>query len=530
MPSSSQSWLPGEITWVLILCFFLILSLLYNLGLNPLHFEEPRRALIGLEMQLNQNYWVPTQTGDFYYKKPPVYNWLLIFFTNMLGSQSEFAYRLVTPISLVLMSLLTFQAVKIHVGKREALYAALFTMVASHMYIHFSRLAEIDIFYSLITYAGFLSLYHFDAKQKAYTAFMITYILGAIGALTKGFPTLVFLGLSITAYLLLRGEWKRLFSGPHLAGVLVFFLLVGGYFAIYLRYNALENYFYYMWSQASERTVLENKLSKFFHHLYLFPVNLWLNLLPGSLLLIWGWHRGYMHTLRRHPFVAYCGLMILANIWVYWISPGTRPRYIYMFHPLLIILMVYGYFHRPTEERFWAKLGVILGGVLVFSLGIGAWTLPFIPNFEFIPRYEIYTISAITFAFALLLSWLYWQKKAYRFLCLVSALVLVRWVVNFTVIPDLAQEGLGKDMQDIAYAIYEEVGEAPLYLWEASEIHLTTVFYLERSRQKVLSRSASFQEGMYFLKDEEISLEEPFETLMEFISDGRTIYLIRKPD
>ena len=44
-------------------------ALFLNLGLEPLHFEEPRRAIVALEMELTGNWWVPKINGEYYFNK-----------------------------------------------------------------------------------------------------------------------------------------------------------------------------------------------------------------------------------------------------------------------------------------------------------------------------------------------------------------------------------------------------------------------------------------------------------------------------
>ena len=44
----------------------LAIALFTNLGLSPLRLEEPRRALVALEMLLNDNLIVPTVRNEFY--------------------------------------------------------------------------------------------------------------------------------------------------------------------------------------------------------------------------------------------------------------------------------------------------------------------------------------------------------------------------------------------------------------------------------------------------------------------------------
>ncbi|MDV7402029.1 glycosyltransferase family 39 protein, partial [Arthrospira platensis SPKY1] len=77
-------------------------ALLINLGLMTLIDDEALRAWVALEMQLSDNYIVPTVHGDFYYKKPPLYNWLLLGVFWLTGSMEEWAIRLPTVCFLLL--------------------------------------------------------------------------------------------------------------------------------------------------------------------------------------------------------------------------------------------------------------------------------------------------------------------------------------------------------------------------------------------------------------------------------------------
>ena len=57
------------------LLFLAIPPFFINLGLLPLFADEPTRANVALEMILSGNYSVPTIGGEYYYNKPPVYNY-----------------------------------------------------------------------------------------------------------------------------------------------------------------------------------------------------------------------------------------------------------------------------------------------------------------------------------------------------------------------------------------------------------------------------------------------------------------------
>jgi 4-amino-4-deoxy-L-arabinose transferase-like glycosyltransferase len=86
----------------------LLLGFFVHLGLSPLRLEEPRRALISLEMLFRDNWVVPTEMGEYYYKKPPVYNWVIGASYWLWGSQSEWAVRFLSVVSFVATGGLVF--------------------------------------------------------------------------------------------------------------------------------------------------------------------------------------------------------------------------------------------------------------------------------------------------------------------------------------------------------------------------------------------------------------------------------------
>jgi len=87
------------------LFFFIILlifpALFIHLGRVAFINDEAIRALVALEMDLSGNYIAPTLFGEFYYNKPPLYNWILLVFSKIYGSTNEFIARLPTVVFLL---------------------------------------------------------------------------------------------------------------------------------------------------------------------------------------------------------------------------------------------------------------------------------------------------------------------------------------------------------------------------------------------------------------------------------------------
>jgi 4-amino-4-deoxy-L-arabinose transferase-like glycosyltransferase len=251
-----------------------LIGLLLNLGVQPLYLEEPRRIMIAIEMAENGQYIAPTELGDFYYKKPPVFNWLLLLSTAVFGGYTEFAFRMPTVLSTIGMGLVIWWFAKPYLGSRNAWITGLLFVISSGIFFYFSLLAEIDIFYSLVTLVSLFCLFHYYQKQQYWAAFILTYLFGAIGALTKGPPSVLFLGFTIVGYLLWKRDWKRLFSLPHISGGLLFLAIFGGYLYAYSFYNPVPYFLQGLWGQSSEMTVLERpSVADLILHFFTFPLS-----------------------------------------------------------------------------------------------------------------------------------------------------------------------------------------------------------------------------------------------------------------
>ncbi|MEO0727709.1 MAG: glycosyl transferase, partial [Bacteroidota bacterium] len=80
--------------WLLILILVLIpLAFLVNLGVQPFIDDEGNRATVALEMIWSGNFITPTLHGEYYYNKPPLWNWILALSMWIHGGASEWAVR-----------------------------------------------------------------------------------------------------------------------------------------------------------------------------------------------------------------------------------------------------------------------------------------------------------------------------------------------------------------------------------------------------------------------------------------------------
>jgi 4-amino-4-deoxy-L-arabinose transferase-like glycosyltransferase len=506
----------------------LVASLFYNLGLAPLKHEEPRRALIALEMLFRDNWIVPTEFGEYYYKKPPLYNWVIIAGFKIFGNYSELAVRFLSIISFIGTGLLVFCFGQKYVSRTYGILAGLLTLCMVDILYYFSTTAgEIDLFYSLVTLASFFTIYYFYQKQQYYGLFIVTYLLGAIGTLTKGLPSVVFLGISLGIFFLYKGEFGKLFSLQHFAGLAVFLLIVGGYFLVYSQYNSLEGFYARdesLWSQASERTVLENGFTKFIKHFFSFPLITLKNIAPASLVLIF-LSKDVGRRFRENSFITFCLLILLANIVVYWISPGTRSRYLYMLYPLAVMGFTFLYTSYPVDEEKRHRYLALAVTVLSLMALLASLALPFIPVLAELDGMLLVTIlSSATLA---VLLWLSVRKQFNTVLLLILLAVIIRFIFGATVLPLRASKSSEAIDKADAARIAEIVGDAPLYMYAGENISRTTVFYLEAARQQVLPYCDATDTQSFFLASKALLEGKTYRLYHTFSYDEQAFGLIK---
>jgi 4-amino-4-deoxy-L-arabinose transferase-like glycosyltransferase len=472
-------------------------SLFINLGIQPVYLEEPRRAMVAMEMEENGNFIVPTQLGEYYYAKPPLFNWVIWASAKALGGYSGYALRLPTALSLIAMSLLLFALGRRYVNLAFGWYAALLFPTSIGLYFYFSLLGEIDLFYSMLTLGGFAAVFHYQQQGQYWRLFAVAYALAALGTLTKGFPSVVFLALSLLPWLWQVGELKRLFSWQHLLGILVFAGIVGGYALAYHRYNDIGSYLGYMLEESGGRTAAKNGGWELVKHFLVFPLEMAKDLPPGLLLLVFALRQDVRRLLARNPYLLFAALVFLSNYLPYWLSPGARQRYIYMLYPLVLMIGLYAYQHRQEVAAWRQRVFGVLAGVLIGGLALGCLALLFIPSLSFLP-YRL-PLSLLSFAVLAGVFWRHLQRPQLALVLLIIATAVGRLVFDLAVLPQRAREGGAYQDLRTAEQVAAIVGAAPFYLYADGRISFSTIFHLNRLRGQTLRRSREMVPGAYYL-------------------------------
>lgn len=511
-------------SWLNIIIFGAVLIALFlNMGVNAFYLEEPRRAMVGLEMVLNDNYIVPTYYGEFYYRKPPIFNWSLLASFKIFGA-TEWAARLITVLSLILMGVVNFKFVRKWSDRDTAWYSSLL-IICSAIFLYFmSHFAEIDMFYCLISYSGIIAMYHFYRKDQPYLMFIAVYGLGAIGLLTKGLPSIPFIGLTIGSFLLWKRNWRQVFGLSHLAGIAVFAALVGGYLYAYSQYNTLENYWGGVWGEASGRTMIKQSWLRLARHIVEFPFATLLDIAPAGLFAIFALRKGAIKRLFKEDLMAFCGIAWLANFLLYWSAPGAKGVYVMMLDPFLVVLCTKLYLNEAPQIKWMYPFMI---GFNAFLLGVVTVVLVAAPFIDFFEPIEGLWWQSIVFGLGMVgIWWIWWKTKGKVLQWLILALLIGRIGFDVLVLPMREWDGRHGRFKKDALKIAELSEGQTVRIWggvldEGAFAH-HFAFYLEREKEEILRWSDQKDCDAFFLgleRDQDLSQVEVFHRFLNWNHD-----------
>ena len=416
--------------WILLVTVAILLpfALFLNIGLMPLISDEPTRAIVTLEMILSGNYITPTINGEFYYNKPPLFNWILAGFVHMSGRQDEFIFRLPTVISLILTGITVFIMSRKSLGRFYAIIAGLMLVTSARILFWDSFQGLIDITYALLTLGSFFALYQFSFRQKYLLMFIITYALAAGGFLMKGIPSVAFQGISLLIWMLHEKTVRKLFSFQHLAGIAVFLLITGTYYAVYLQTNSLQDVFSTLLDQSNRINDKEGTLLSWFSHLFIFPFEMVYEFAPWTLLLLLLFDRKVRNQIFDQKFFRFCLLIFLSNIIIYWVSADMRPRYLFMLFPLLFIILTKAYKEASTLKT---RMFRFINSILLAMTVLASFSLLIYPFWKETMNFSgVRAITLLLFLIAGLASYASVKLPQFRLWLLVIVLISVRTGFN----------------------------------------------------------------------------------------------------
>lgn len=461
----------------------LLPALFINLGYLPFFIadDEATRALVALEMIIRDQYSFSTLNGQFYYFKPPLFNWFVALFFNISGSYSEYVARIPNVIGLILFGLSIFLFARKHYNTKQAAIISLAFITSGRMLFWESFMCLIDITFSFLVFTVFMVIYHFNEKGKYYSLFIYAYILTALAFLMKGLPALVFLGITLLVFFIYTKRFRYLLRGSHFIGILIFLIIIGAYYANYLVHNPNLVVLNVLWTESTGR-ITDYTFFDVIIGFLKFPVDMWYHFLPWTLLIIFFIKKGFWKEVFRNPFMKYCFLILIFNIIPYWIAPGVYPRYILMLIPLFFFMLFAFYFKYKDQLRIQTRIFDIVFLIVLILLSISFLAFPFWEKTSAYPM--VWFRSIILFVLLSLVSILYIKLKNSRLILIILALIISRIAFDLFIWPQRLPEVIPYKEDAVKITEISDIEDLEILYWD--NLHHGLSFYLTKERDKVL--------------------------------------------
>ena len=487
--------LKNKWTWVIVFIVLFFPAFFINLGKVGFIEDEGIRSLVALEMDILDNWITPTLNGEYYLKKPPLYNWILGLAFKMAGMVEEWVARIPTLFFLAAFTLTIFIGYKKYLSENEAFINAVVFMTCGRILFWDSMLALIDICFSWVIFTMFLWIFHWSRKQRYLLLFLGAYLLGATAFMLKAFPALVFLALTLLTAFFLEKRWRHFFSIWHVAGLLLFLGIVGIYLLLYNQYNPLADVVATYLEESTNRTIVKYTVLDVLKQLVIFPLEMLYHFLPWSLFLVVLLGKGVWQSMQVNPFIRYLLWVFIINIVVYWSSPQVYPRYLFMLAPLFFGLLLHLYLNVVTVriKQFLEYLFLVLSSLV----WIACWSPLFLERTQLVQNKEIKFVVLILMVSLLIFEMV--KNPGYRIWAFAAFMLVLRIGFNWFILPVRAAETYGNKCRDDAVAIGKAYVDRPLFLYGQDTLRKDNVFYITAERNKILPIATELRSGDHLI-------------------------------
>lgn len=453
---------------ILLIFIFLLAFFAYALNIKEpvLIPDESLRALVALEMHYSGDYITPKMGGLYYYKKPPIFNWLVAGYYQLTGDYSELATRVPMLLSLLVFAFVIFYYARKYFDFRTGVIAALFFVVSLRILSYETLYGLIDITYSLVVFLTIIYTWEFSKQKKYLSLFLITYFLTAISFLMKGIPSIAYQGLTLLLVFILNKEFKKLFIWQHILGGMLFTSILGAYYYTYYLKNPeqIGTLLNTIFNESADKSGIAFSFVDVIKHAFSFSIEIVYSFIPASFILIFLMNSKSRSFVKKEPFLIFLILAFLVNLSIYIISPISYMRYVIPHFALLSIASAAVYFHlKKSYDTILIRIIDNIFLVSAFIILIGNFAYGFVPQLEFIDHIWL-KILLLTLLILVPFIFLY-KKRNYRVELFIIALLVFKLGYNWFIIPSRNQNHYiaemreksishGKDMQGKKAIIY----------------------------------------------------------------------------
>lgn len=412
----------------LLLAMLLPLFLLL-LGSRPLNVpDEGRYPEIAREMLLSGDFITPRVNGALFLDKPTLYYWLQAASYQVLGV-SIASIRLMPALFGLAGCLLVFVTGWRLFNRRTAWLASLI-LATSPLYFLASQYANLDlevaIWISTSLCLFLLARQQSPASNLRRALFVLAYLAGGMGVMTKGLIGIVLPSIAIFGWMVWRNRWRELPSWSLLWFAPAVLLICLPWYLAVQQANPEFFHYFFIFQQFQRFTSggFNNAFPWWFYFavlgLFMLPWSLWL---PVSITHAW--------QQRRANGESYAFLLAWpVMIFVFFSLPASKiVSYILPTVPPLALLMAAYLDHKLAKQQSSPRLALAIG--MLFSIAaLGLWL--YTPQLRL--KYPeqasfgwLLHLLAITLAGAAgLAAWAFWRRHMAPLLaaCLLAGLSL----------------------------------------------------------------------------------------------------------
>jgi len=513
--------------YIFLLGFIIVLTTIsYSLNIKEpvLIPDESLRALVGLEMHLSGDYITPKIGGLHYYKKPPIYNWLVAGYYQLTGDYSEMATRVPMLLSLLAFAYSIFFFTKKHFDFRTGVIAALFFVVSLRILSYETLYGLIDISYSLVVFLTIIFTWELAQKKKYLSLFLITYLLTAISFLMKGIPSIAYQGLTLILVFILTKEFKKLFSWQHVLGGTLFLSILTTYYYIYSLKNPGEIGILLntIFNESANKSGIAFGLWEVIKHTFSFSVEILYSFIPASFVIVFLFESSSKKFLKNNKFIVFLMLAFLVNASIYLISPISYMRYVIPHFALLSIPTAAAYFHLKKQGK--SKLIKVFDGfflVSAFIVLIGNFAYAFVPELDFIE--DIWFRITVLTLIMLIPTLFLFKKNNYRVELFIIALLVFKLGLNWIIVPSRNHNSFREIMRQKSLKIGEEMQGKKAIVYNES-LGSVSLFYLTAGKREIIPKSKDTTDVDYL-----IGVEFPYDLSNKELVDQYRIEYFEVP-
>lgn len=409
----------SNLCYLSLLFVLCIIFLFIGLGSFPLiDVDETRYATMARDLVLTGNWNDLMLNGQPFLEKPPLYFWLVASSISLFGHFSPFTVRFPIALISLLFIICTYFFGKRVVSEKFGFYCAA-TLLSSFFFLMLSHIALLDslltVFIGLSLYCGFMAVISKPENKKWF--WLGFYVALGAGVLTKGILAFGIPVIVMFIYFLCTKNFKQLLHPIHLAGILLFFLIVTPWH--YLMHKNYGSYFWfeYFVRHHFARFLNSETIGRERPLLYFVPVFLagfmpWLFLFID--MLIDGVKKGYKRIRAglvlendKERLVLFSSIAFAFIFILFSIASTKLPTYILPAFPFASILMAYYWLNADENNEHSRSMNVltlVLATIFIVSAIVGSIICIFLPMeyFSFIDKLQILVLSGLSLSGMLL--------------------------------------------------------------------------------------------------------------------------------